>query len=90
MKDWVDLKKLLERENIPANGIELAKNFLISLPFEKRQRMMGVFTGWPEKIALFIDLLKKKRELAQNYNSELSGEILNLENQEIQNLIKKI
>ncbi|MBU1102269.1 hypothetical protein KJ853_01260 [Patescibacteria group bacterium] len=90
MKNWLDLKQILVQQNIPEQDIKLTKEFLETLSFDRRQQMMGIFLGWPEKLGFFVDLLKKKKKLAKNYQPELARKILDLEKKEVQDLIKEL
>lgn len=97
MKDYSHLQEVLEEQHIGANEQELVREFLMSFSFLKRQQLMGIFLGFPEKISLFIELLKKKMEFAKNASTMTSDaraalikEILNLEHSEIKNLIKEL
>lgn len=90
MKDWNELKNILDGQNISSENQQLIRDFLSSFSFQKRQQLMGVFMGFPEKINLFVDLIKKKMELAKSPNENLSADILNLENKEVENLIKEL
>ncbi len=57
---------------------KLMKNFLASFGFLKRQQLIIILLGFPKKLNLFIDLIKKKQVLAENYNLLLAKEVLNL------------
>lgn len=90
MKDYSQLKEVLNKRNIGENDQELIYEFLSSFAFQKRQQLMGIFLGFPEKINSFVDLLKKKREFARKSTEALAGEILDLENSAITDLISEI
>ena len=51
---------------------------------------MRIFLGFPERISLFADLLKKKVEFAKNPTESLAGEILEMESKEMQDLMKEV
>lgn len=90
MKDYSQIREILEKQNIPTVDQEMVRDFLSSFSFTKRQQLMGIFVGFPEKISLFIDLLKKKVEFANNPIEALSAEILEMENGEIKNLMNEL
>lgn len=90
MKDYSQLKEVLNKRNIGENDQELIYEFLSSFTFQKRRQLMGIFLGLPEKISLFIDLTRKKMEFEKNHAKTLSTEILDLENKEIKNLMKEL
>lgn len=91
MKDWEQLKNILDEQKVVGWGDQqLVRDFLTSFDFQKRQQLMGIFIGFPEKIGLFVDLLKKKKALAENYDANLAQEILDLESKKINNLIENI
>lgn len=90
MKDYSQLKDILDKQNISENDQNIVHDFLLSFSFDKRQQLMGIFLGFPEKINLFVNLLKKKIEFSKNPTDELSKEIFELENQEIKNLMKEL
>lgn len=90
MKDYSELAEVLNKQNIAHKDQEIVRSFLGSFSFTKRQQLMGIFLGFPEKIPLFVDLLKKKIEFAKNPTEALSAEILDLENMEIKNLMSEL
>lgn len=90
MKDYSEIQEVLDRQNIAHNDQEIVRSFLASFSFTKRQQLMGIFLGFPEKIVLFIDLLKKKIEFSKNPTEALSVEILEIEEKEIKNLISTL
>lgn len=90
MKDWNELKNVLDDQNISSEDQQLVCDFLSPFSFQKRQQLMGIFLGFPEKISLFADLLKKKVEFAKNPTEALAGEILDLESKEMHDLMKEV
>lgn len=90
MKDWNELKNILDGQNISGEDQWLIHNFLGYFAFQKRQQLMGILMGWPEKLPFFINLIKKKKILAQYPDVPLADEILHLENEFIAELIKDI
>lgn len=90
MKDWNDLKKILDSKNISNEDQQLIRDFLSFSSFQKRQQLMGIFLGFPEKINLFAELLKKKVEFAKSQAGSLAEEILDIEKKEMQDLMKEI
>ncbi len=79
IKDQNQIKTILDEQKILEEDQQLVKDFLSYFSFEKRQQLMGIFIGFPGKINLFIDLIKKKKVLAENYDENLAKEILDLE-----------
>lgn len=90
MKNWSDLKSVLTKKGIPEADQRLVSNFLRYFPFRKRQQLLNIFFGFQEKIELFIDLIKRKKELAEMPNAALSKEILNSEEKEIDSLANEL
>lgn len=90
MKDWNELKNILGSQNISNEDQQLIRGFLTFFGFQKRQQLMGIFSGFPEKMPFFINLIKKKKLLAQHPDAPLAGEVLHLENEFIAELIKEI
>lgn len=90
IKDWDQIKNILDKQKISEKDQQFIGDFLIFFSFQERQQLMGIFIGFPDKINLFIDLIKKKKALAENYDENLAKEILDLENNEINGLIGKI
>ena len=90
MRDFNQLKIILEEQKVAEGDQQLIKDFLNSLGFQKRQQLMGIFLGFSDKLKLFIDLIKKKKVLAENYDENLAEGILDLEDKEIEDLISKI
>lgn len=90
MKDFAQVKSILNEQNILSDDQGIVKDFLLQFSFPKRQQLMGVLTGFPEKISVFIDLIKMKKSLAENYNANLAQEILDLENNIVTDLVGEI
>lgn len=90
MKDYSQIEEVLNKQNISPIDQEMMREFFRSFSFTKRQQLMGIFLGFPEEIALFIDLLKKKIEFTKNPTEELSKEILDLEGGEIKKLMSEL
>ncbi|MEK7487944.1 MAG: hypothetical protein AAB598_01320 [Patescibacteria group bacterium] len=90
MKDWSELKNVIDSPGISSENQQLVRDFLSSFSFQKRQQLMGIFLGFPDKIGLFVNLLKKKIEFAKNPTKDLAEEILDLEHKEIHGLMKEI
>lgn len=90
MKDWSELKNVLDNQGISSEDQQLIRDFLASFSFQKRQQLMGIFLGFPERISLFAGILKKKVEFAKNPTEALVEEILSLEKKEMQDLMKEI
>lgn len=90
MKNWEELKNILDSQNISSEDQQLIRDFFTSFSFQKRQQLMGVFTGFPEKTGLFITLLTKKVAFARNPTEALGREILDMESKEMRDLMKEI
>ncbi len=90
MHEWDHVKTYLEKHNIAQEDVALVKEFLRSLNFVQRQQLMGILLGWPDKIGLFVEVLKKKHVLAQTQDENLAQEIFDLEQKEVTNLMKEI
>ena len=90
MKDYSQIQEVLDNQNIAHSDQEIIRSFFESFSFEKRQQLMGIFLGFPEKISFFVDLLKKKIEFEKNPTEALAAEILDLENKEIKDLMKEL
>lgn len=90
MKDWSEVKNVLDSHSVSSENQRLVRDFLSSFSFQKRQQLMGIFIGFPEKIALFITLLTKKVAFAKNPTETSGREILDTESKEMQDLMKEI
>lgn len=90
MKDWNELKNILNRQNISSEDQQLIHGFLIFFTLQKRQQLIRVLMGYADKLPFFINLIKKKKLLTQNFDAPLAGEVLHLENEFIAELIKEI
>lgn len=90
MRDFSQIENILDEQKVSEKDQQLIRDFLISFSFQKRQQLMGIFLGFPGKMGLFIDLMKKKKTLAGNKDAKLAQEILDLEDREIDNLIGEI
>jgi hypothetical protein len=51
---------------------------------------MSIFLGFPEKLPLFVDLIKMKQELKKEPTKDLSDKIFETEQGEIATLIKDL
>lgn len=90
MKDYGQIEEVLNKRNISREDQEIIRNFLLSFSFTKRQQLMGIILGFPDKIGIFVDLIKKKIEFQKNPTEELSAEILEIEDKEIKNLMSEL
>lgn len=90
MKDYSQIEEVLNERNISREDQEIIRNFLLSFSFTKRQQLMGIILGFPDKIGIFVDLIKKKIEFQKNPTEELSAEILEIEEKEIKNLMSEL
>lgn len=90
MKDYSQIEEVLNERNISREDQEIVRNFLMAFSFTKRQQLMGIILGFPDKIGIFVDLIKKKIEFQKNPTEELSAEILEVEDMEIKNLMSEL
>ncbi|MDO8604484.1 MAG: hypothetical protein Q7K40_03780 [bacterium] len=90
MKDYSQIQEVLDKQKISQEDQKIVRDFFVSFSFTKRQQQMGIFLGFPEKIQLFVDLLKKKINFAKNPTGTFSAEILEIEEGEIRKLIKEL
>ncbi len=90
MHEWDKVKIYLEEQNVVKKDIALIEDFLRHFDFLKRQQLMGILLGWPDKLNLFVEILKKKKTLAEKYDENLAKEILDLERREINSVMKEI
>lgn len=90
MKDYSQIQEALEKQNIQQDDQKIVKDFLASFSFTKRQQLMGIFLGFPEKISLFVSLLKKKTEFQKNPTEALAAEILTIEEEMMNSLMKEL
>ncbi|OGD32481.1 hypothetical protein A3C91_02515 [Candidatus Azambacteria bacterium RIFCSPHIGHO2_02_FULL_52_12] len=82
-----DLEELLNKKSIDEKEKELVFKFFLFLSKPQRERMFIIFRSYPEKIDLFVKILKTKLEIAGNSGSGLSEELLSLEKEQIKDLI---
>lgn len=90
MHDFEQLENILDEQKVAKEDQQLIRDFFISFGFQKRQQLMGIFVGWPERAGMFIDLIKNKKALAEKFDAEAAREILDLEEKEINSLIKNL
>lgn len=90
MHNWSELENILCDQNIAEDDQRALDDFFMALSFSKRQQMFGILLGFPEQLNLFINLLKKKKLLAQQFNKELSQEILEFESKIFEDLKNSI
>lgn len=90
MKDYSQIEEVLNERNISHEDQEIIRNFLLSFSFTKRQQLTGIILGFPDKIGIFVDLIKKKIEFQKNPTDALSEEILEIEGREIKNLMSEL
>lgn len=90
MIDWSQIEDVLDKQSVSEDDQNLVRDFLSSFSFSKRQQLMGIFLGFPEKIGLFVELVKKKVKFANSMDKSLADDILHIENDEIDNLIKDL
>jgi hypothetical protein len=90
MNNWDEIEILLNKESIPFGDQNLIKDFLSDFSFTKRQQLMSIFLGFPEKLPLFVDLIKMKQELKKEPTKDLSDKIFETEQGEIATLIKDL
>lgn len=81
MIDWGNFSVFLEKR-LALQDVELFKTLLSSLSFTERQNLMWAMIAFPGKIPFFIEIVKKKKALAERYDEHLAKEILELEKEE--------
>ncbi len=84
MINWEEVENFLREQKIFEMDVLLLREFVGSLPFDDRQAVMQSFLAYPEKLNFMIDILKKKRSLASDYNNELADEIIAMEMKELE------
>ncbi|EKD46849.1 MAG: hypothetical protein ACD_67C00043G0004 [uncultured bacterium] len=87
MHDWEDVQVVLRKQHINEQEAKILEDFLLALGFNERQRLMGVLLGFPEKCAFFVELLKKKKSLAESDESSMKDEIMNEEKNFLKELL---
>ena len=90
MIDYSQLVELMNEQHVSESEQELVREFLVAFSFPKRQQLMGILLGFPEKMSLFVTLLKKKVEFAKKPSDSLAKEIVDLESGEIKSLLKEL
>lgn len=90
MIEYSQLEEIMNEQQVSVSEQELVREFLIAFSFSKRQQLMGILTGFPEKMPLFVTLLKRKVEFAKKPSDALAKEITDMESGEIKNLIKEL
>ena len=90
MNDWNQVEVILNEKNVASEDQNLVKSFLSDFSFIKRQQLMSIFLGFPEKLPLFIGLIKMKQELKTVPTKDLSDKIFEIEQREIGGLIKEL
>ncbi len=84
MINWDDVENLLSEQNIFVMDILFVKEFVRTLPFEDRQAVMLAMLVFPERLPFMLDILKKKRALAGEYDPALAIAILSSEAKELE------
>ena len=90
MIEFTQLQKVLSEQRVEEGDQKIVREFLLSFGFEKRQQLMAIFLGFPEKVELFVDILKKKVDFVKNPSEAQAKEILAIEHEEIKNLTKEL
>lgn len=84
MINWDDIEIILNEQNIFPMDILLIKEFVRALPFDDRQAVMRAMLVFPERLPYMLDILKKKRALAGEYDAALAIAILSTEAKELE------
>ena len=84
MINWDDIETILLGQNIFPMDILLMKEFVRTLPFDDRQAVMRAMLVFPERLPFMLDILKKKRALADEYDASLAIAILSSEAKELE------
>lgn len=90
MKDYIQLKTIMDERGISGDDQKVVKDFLHYFPFQKRQQLMGVLIGFPEELSSFIGILRKKILLAEKFDVSQAQEVFGIEREKIDDLIKQI
>lgn len=90
MKNFIQLKTIMDARGISNDDQDVVKDFLYRFSFRKRQQLLGILIGFPEELPVFIDLLKKKKMLAKNFDASRAREIISIEREKIDSLMKQI
>lgn len=90
MKDFTQLKTIMDEQWISGDDQNVVKDFLRYFPFRKRQQLLSILIGFPEELSVFIDLLKKKKMLTKNFDASRAHEIISIEREKIDGLMKQI
>lgn len=84
MINWDDIEIILNEQNIFPMDVLLIKEFVRTLPFDDRQAVMRAMLVFPERLPYMLDILKKKRSLADEYDPALAIAILSSEAKELE------
>ncbi len=84
MINWDDIEIMLNEQSIFPMDILLIKEFIRALPFNDRQAVMQAILVFPERLPYMLDILKKKRSLAGEYDAGLAIAILSSEAKELE------
>ncbi len=90
MKTWIQLKTIMDKSCISEDDQDLVRDFLFSFSFPKRQMLLGILIGFEEKLELFVNLIKYKKELGNSSDKELTDKILDMEKKELDILIRNL
>jgi hypothetical protein len=90
MIEYSQLVEIMKEQQVSESEQELVREFLMTFSYLKRQQLMGIFLGFPDKIAMYIKLLVLKSEFAKKPSDSLAKEITDMESGEIKNLIKEL
>lgn len=90
MNEWSELEKILKERKVSEKDANLLKDFLNYFDFHKRQTLMGVFLGFPDKIPFFLEILNAKKNLGLNFDKNLASDIIEKEKKLTRELIDEI
>lgn len=90
MNDYTKLQEALRAEHVSEADQQLVHDFLNSFSYTKQQQLLGIFLGFPEKVGLFAELIKKKKEFTVAPSEVLAREIIDLEEGEMKKLIEEL
>lgn len=90
MHHWQEIENMLKNRHVSDADTRAVRSFFLRLSFPERQRMFGIFLGWPEEAPFFAGLARKKAQAAESKNEELLKEIFEEEKKYIDELTKQL
>lgn len=90
MRHWQEIENILKNKQVSDVCIRAVRSFFLRLSFPERQRMFGIFFGWPEEAPFFAGLVRKKAQAAESKNEELLKEVFEEEKKYIDELTEQL